>query len=274
MAQEIRNSTHEDLRPTEELVRLAIAEDDEDARWNLIGTLQLRGTREVLDAAASLIRSTNIRERQAGVDILAQLGAGEQPFAEDRFNLLAEALSKETDADVLQAIAIAFGHLRDPRCIDLVLPLASHPDCDVRYGVVHSLSGLNDPRAIAALINLSADEDEDIRDWATFGLGTLTEVDTPELREALCSRLADGCLDARAEAIAGLARRKDLRALEPVLEELSLESVDELAIEAAEELADLRLLHALLALKDRWSVERDGEIIYLEKAIAACTPQG
>ena len=54
------------------------------------------------------------------------------------------------------------------------------------------------------------------------------------------------------EAFVGLAYRKDSRIVKPLLEELAADNVDEMAIEAAGELGDSRLLPALLKLKDWW----------------------
>jgi HEAT repeat protein len=102
-----------------------------------------------------------------------------------------------------------------------------------------------------------------VRDWATFGLGTQIDTDTPEIREALHQRLNDPDADTRAEAMVGLARRKDLSALEPILEGLSGDEVDDLVIEAAAELGDPRLLPALVELKSKWS-ETSGDIAYLK----------
>jgi HEAT repeat protein len=132
------------------------------------------------------------------------------------------------------------------------------------------MSKQSDPRAIQALIGLSTDEDSVVRDWATFGLGTLTDYDSPELRDALIARLSDTCVDARFEALVGLARRKDNRALRPILESLSATTVYEMALEAAQELADPRLLPALLDLKKRWATDDDRFVADLDSAIDAC----
>src|SRR5205814_7161779 len=127
-----------------------------------------------------------------------------------------ELLETDQDVQVLSAACIALGHLHDPRAVEPLVRLKDHPSEDVRYGVVFGLSGQHDDLAIATLIELSADQDSDVRDWATFELGTILDidgVDTPPLREALPARLSDPDDDTRAEALAGLARRKDERVL-------------------------------------------------------------
>ena len=63
-----------------------------------------------------------------------------------------------------------------------------------------------------------------------------------------------------------MARRKDGRVFEPLLKELATEGVGSLAIEAAAEIADPRLLPLLLELKDDCLAASDD----IERAIAAC----
>ena len=48
-----------------------------------------------------------------------------------------------------------------------------------------------------ALIELSNDTQGDIRDWATFGIGTQTDLDNKQIRAALSARLNDRHRDAR-----------------------------------------------------------------------------
>jgi HEAT repeat protein len=107
-----------------------------------------------------------------------------------------------------------------------------------------------------------------LRDWATFALGTLHETDTPAIRDALADRLADIDIDTRCEALVGLARRRDQRALPSLHRELSGESVSPLAIEAATLIAIPQLIKELIALRARW----DGDTSLLEQAIQACLP--
>ena len=60
----------------------------------------------------------------------------------------------------------------------------------------------------------------DCRNWATFALGALSELDSPAIREALAARLADADDEVRGEAIGGLAKRQDERAVDAILGEL------------------------------------------------------
>src|SRR3954452_12733836 len=81
--------------------------------------------------------------------------------------------------------------------------------------------GYDDDRAVEALIALSADPPDGVRDWVTFALAVQIDRDTAEVRDALAARLEDSDVDARAEAIRGLARRRDERALDAALKAAS-----------------------------------------------------
>nr|WP_254053381.1 HEAT repeat domain-containing protein [Singulisphaera sp. GP187] len=139
----------------------------------------------------------------------------------------------------------------------------------MRDGVVHAMMGHEDPLAIEVLIGLTRDRESYIRDWACFALGTQVEVGTPNLRDALAERLTDEDDDARREAMVGLARRKDLRVVSPLLAALSSKSVWSMEVEAASLIADPRLYPELIALRGWWEVD----VELLEEAILACSPR-
>jgi len=270
LAMDPSRDTNADPRSTEELVELALAAPSEDAAWEFISVLHQRGNHEVLEAAERLCAGASAKERRMGASIVAQLGAPNSSYPAESLDCLAEMLGRETEDEVLAAIASALGHLDDPRSIDLLIPLKSHPSASVRYGVVHGVSGQNHPAAIQMLIELSRDEDQETRDWATFGLGTFIDSNSPEIREALFARLSDTFENTRTEALIGLARRKDLRVVAPLLKQLQAEYVAPIFLEAAMEIGDPRLLPALLELKEycRDTESEEGE--WLDKAIASC----
>lgn len=148
-----------------------------------------------------------------------------------------------------------------------------HADEGVRFGVVMGLLTLEDELAVQTLIELSTDADADVRDWATFGLGSQIELDTPAIREALVARLSDEDEDTRGEAMVGLARRHDSRMVAPLLTDLEHGYSGSLTLEAATEIADPLLYPALLALQTTWEGDRDNWLYHqLEEAIEACRP--
>jgi len=259
-----------DPRTNEELVDLALKEEDGDARWDLVTILIHRDPQKIFETAKHLCESKSSNEIKLGADLLGQLSKPDNVFHEESLSILFRIVDEETDANVLQSATVALGHLDNIRAVEHLVKLKNHPSEDVRHGVVFGLLTYEDERAIAALIELSKDEDDDVRSWATFGLGTQIDTDTPEIRDTLFARVEEGGDDnkdeIRGEAFVGLARRGDKRVIEPLLKELTSDSVGKLAVEAAKEIADSRLLPALLSLKEWWDVDKE----LLDEAILAC----
>jgi HEAT repeat protein len=247
--------------------RAAAIREDEEARWRCVVALQAGGSETAFRQAAAWSTSPLPLERALGADILGQIGgSGESSPFRDRSLALVVPLLRDPDVVVLRAATVALSHLGLRDRLEPLIALATHPDGGVRHGVVLALSGNDAPLAIATLIQLSADEDDHVRDWATFGLGSQTDIDIPELRAALAACLDDPNADVRAEAFTGLARVRDARAHAPILRELQSECVGKLAVEAARDFPSPALLDALLQLRSWWDV--DSEL--LESAIARC----
>ena len=245
-----------------------LGESDDDLVWNAIGALQRRGTHEILDRAIQLCTSFCALERRTGADILAQLGSPGRAFPEICFRTLLEMLERESRGDVLNSILVALAHQHRAESVSHAFRFRQHADADVRYGVVHVLTGQTEPLAVAGLIELTRDPVADIRDWATFGLGTQLDLDTPEIRECLMDRLTDTDDNTRCEALVGLAQRRDRRVLPALSRELKSEFVQVIAVEAASLIADPQLYPDLVALQKRWDADKQ----LLEDAIAACSP--
>lgn len=244
-----------DPRTARQLIGFALTVEDEHAAWAAINILRHRGDRETFEAARELCASDDPRARTWGVRVLAQLGIPERTFPDQSLNILLPLLAREQDVDLLSDIAFALGHIGDERAVAPLTALRNHPSPEVRYGVVHGLLCQERARAIQALIELSADEDTEVRDWATFGLGSQVNADTPEIRGALFARLADEDGATRGEALVGLARRNDERVIEPLIRALSSTNAGNLAVEAAQEIGDARLRPALLQLREQWGVD-------------------
>jgi HEAT repeat protein len=219
------SQTPQDNRSTRDLVNTVLSSNDEGAvdsvYWNAMSELHRGGTREVFEAARSLCESACPLEQRVGCGILAQLGAPEMPFASASFPLVASVLRNSANLDTLANALCALGWLRDLRGVDLVLPYLNHADSDIRYWVTQALTALHDDnRSIKGLIRLTADPSVEVRDWATFGLGSMTERDTPAIRNALVACLDDPDAIVRGEALVGLAKRQDERVVKPLLREL------------------------------------------------------
>lgn len=242
---------------TYDLINRALTEPDENKAWEAVDTLHFRATREVFEEARKLCRSECPQERGLGADILGQLGVPDRLYPNECVAILVEMSRTETNDETIGFICTALGHLHHPRAVEPLLLWKRHSDALIRWHVAVSLGGHEEPDAVEALIELSADPNDNVRDWATFGLGTQTDLDTPRLREALCARLNDPDPVTRAEAFVGLARRKDERVIAPLIEALDSTQLDgyepreDLVLEAVEEIADPRLLPSLLAMRDR-----------------------
>jgi HEAT repeat protein len=242
-----------DLRHTsvDELYALARSAEDEDAYWACVSELHTRVNDHTFRIADVLCDSLAIGERCLGADVLGQLGtvegqtAAEGPFASASARVLLRLLEEDDEPAVLSSAAIGLGHLRDERAIDRLAALAAHASSEVRRAVVHGLMGYDDDRAVRALVLLSDDEDPAVRDWATFSLGVQIDRDTSEVREALAVRLEDDDANTRDEAIRGLARRGDQRAVEPALAADPSPEIEEAIEQLAEATGDPRLRERL-----------------------------
>jgi methionyl-tRNA formyltransferase len=200
------------------LLGLALQEWDADPEWApFLAALCWRGGRDVLEAVRGLAGSDDPRQRSVAAYVLGQLGVPSRTFPDECAAELEAMAAREEDPVVLGTIAHAFGHLGPGYGDEVLLSLATHGSVAVRDGAARGLAGRQDPRAVEALIALSADDDAEVRDWATFALGTLAELDTPALREALAARLDDPDEETRVEAVLGLAVRRDPRAVGPAL---------------------------------------------------------
>lgn len=217
----------EDPSTIQDLIQLGLVQRklNEPIENDVIALKVLRrcANRTVFDIIKKLCESPAPEERAFAADVLGQFGvitqAGlERMFREEVVQALLELLAEEQVPEVLNSIGVAFGHLKEPRAIPLLIRYKNHPNPLAREGVTWGMMGLDDEIAIQTLIELSQDEETYIRDWATFELGSQTEVDTPALREALYRNIHDSDVDVRNEALAGLAMRRDKRVIPMILD--------------------------------------------------------
>jgi HEAT repeat protein len=211
---------------------------DDEAPWEAVHALRRIGTREVFERAAKWCGSNDPLARARGADVLAQLGkaAGRarNSFPEECYSVIVGLVQRETEPLPLAAAIAALGHLENPLAVPLIANFATHPDPDVRFDVAFALGCFpDDPLSVATLVQLMQDADEDVRDWATFGLGVLSQADSTEIREALVRRLNDSNENVREEAMVGLASRKDHRVLAHLRASLEQPTVTDRVIEAA-----------------------------------------
>jgi len=237
-----------------------------------LATVHYRGNREELEIGLEYTRSQDPKDRAVGADVLAQLGWSDRTFLDETFTELIRLLADE-DPNVIASAAVGLGHRGDMRAVPHLVALADHADSQVRFGVAFGLLGHDSAAAIACLIRLTSDMDRKVRSWAVFGLGSQTDADTPELREALFNALDDDDLEVRGEALVGLACRSDPRTREALLAEWERDVISALSLEAAQELRDPALLQSLTEIHAQFGAEGDDYFKgKLQDALEACRP--
>ena len=275
---------------TTDLLGTALAEahrdssdDNDELYWRVIA-LADRATREVFDAAAAWCRTGSATQKEVGANVLSRFrGASttETPFgpsilsqdrntgaATEQYRLEAFQVLRPLLADYRPSVVVAAIRALDESEDDSrgIIQHWDHPATEVRLAVAQALPCAEDcPDEVETLIRLSGDEDSSVRDWATFGLGTKCQVDSPRIRNALLVRLGDSDRETRSEAITGLAERGDRRVLGPLIAELYCNEVFDLSIEAAEELGAPELLPALTGVRQDF-----GPSELLDQAIRKC----
>lgn len=241
------------MRPLDARIHAALAAYDEATRWELIVGILDECPDDVFEASTGLIRGEHERERSLGADILGRLVGVDPDAGLDVGRALLPALRNECSPHAMASMIAALGHVGDPSALPDIIPLVRHPDPGVRLAVAFAVATVS-PRPLSddvklALIRLSRDEDPEVRDWATFGLGRLSNEESPEVTAALLARANDPHHEARAEALFGLAVRRDPRAVPHLIRALESGHVRGLEVDAAAEAADPRLLPALWALQ-------------------------
>ena len=223
----------------DELFAQTLAGDyDDESPWQAVRQLHNHGNRAIFDRALQWSSSPDPIKRARAADIIAQLGrtaTNREPFFPDEsLSTLARMVASETDPRPLASAIYGAGHFGDASLVPSVCTYKSHPDPGVRYAAAFALGCFpDDPAAIQALLFLMTDTESDVRDWATFGLGTRSDADSAEIRNALTTRLTDPDEATREEAAMGLAKRNDARVIPHLMGLMQLPEPTNLTFEAA-----------------------------------------
>lgn len=193
-------------------------EENPDAYWAAMREVQQREPAQVWEALVPLASSPDPVLRTLVPDVLRYLGGQPCPLLEQSIVLLREMLATEQDVLVLGAIATAFVDLRHPAVVELLLPLTRHELGEVRLSAVHGLIQATE-QVMDRFVELASDPEAEVRHWVLFALTALLEVrpqHANRLKEVFAKALNERHLEAKAEAVLGLARCRDRRAIEPI----------------------------------------------------------
>ncbi|MBD8389500.1 hypothetical protein [Dysgonomonas sp. BGC7] len=235
----------------EKLLSRLITNRSDKTYWLNIAELRIRATPAFFEQCILLTESNIPKKRMIGVDILSQLrdSVSIKPYSKKVLIHFLNLLKVEKDLSVIKSILYGIGHNNDNLVsnedIEYLTNYWLNKNSCVREGVVLALLGIDNPIAIDTLIKLSEDRYSNIRNWATFGLGSQIERDTPEIRHALFLRIYDKHQETKYEAILGLAKRKDSNIKNVIEQEILSQSYGTLLLEAVEKLQDVVFLPLL-----------------------------
>lgn len=254
----------------------AISDPDSPDRLALLREMRCRDDSETHRLVAERIQSDDPLDQVLALEVLGQFGFRRgRPWVEESLPVVISA-TDTSDPRVLCAAINALGLLADARALEVVLGFQDHEDAEVRREVALALPNVGgvplSPAAVDGLLVLMEDPADKVRDWATFGLGVLSDADDATIRRALTERLDDPGGNTAGEALVGLARRGDRSILPRMFRLLEMPDAGNLVVEAAGELGDPELLPALERLKSLGWDQRDSRGPILDTAIEACSP--
>ena len=207
-----------------------------------ISELRKRANEDIHNQAYNLAKSKYDKKKIIGIDVLAQLGFDPRILQKKTITLYFELLENEQGDDVLQALFYSISHNNEKLTKRQVLKLIefkNHKNKDVRFSLVYALSGVDNLKALDTLIELSEDKFSSIRNWATFGIGTLSEQTNEHIIKALWKRMQDKHQETKLEAIVGLANRNQVGVKKQIIQELKNGEYGTLLFEAIETLKDI-----------------------------------
>lgn len=210
---------------SEKLFTRLLTYKSETAHWDTIRELRSRAGKDIFEKACQLIRSTKVQERIIGAEILSQFGTPPRLWIKSILKLFFETLQKEKNAKVISTLLYGIGHNSEHLTrndIAYICTWKNNQNIEVQQALVFALGGLDNTIALDTLISFTESKQSSIRDWATFGIGALSDKDNAIIRKALWNRLSDKHKATRQEAIFGLAKRKDLRVKDVLKKELEI----------------------------------------------------
>lgn len=128
------------------------------------------------DAARPTLASASSQDRWAAVR--------DMPVSAENISLLSEALSKEEDKAVREALFTALARIATPDSIAVIIPYVRSDDASLRTGAMDALRGVPN-LVIPHLQSMLGDSDPDVRVLACDLGRVLTDRETPKLLYAI-----------------------------------------------------------------------------------------
>lgn len=161
-------------------------------------------------------------------------------------SLLIERL-RYPDNGVQRQAALALGRLGDVQAVDHLIAKLHSADSNVRYAVVRALGELKDSKALEPLLALATDDDQFVRVGVLNAVSTFQDERVPLL---LIAGLHDQEDFVRASAAIRLGKRREVTAVEPLIERLEEDEslfVQDMSADALGQIGDPRSETCLIA---------------------------
>tara|TARA_R110002126_G_scaffold4409_19_gene23233 strand:- start:2896 stop:3723 length:828 start_codon:yes stop_codon:yes gene_type:complete len=273
MTSELENLTVPELH--EAALRLLRVEPvgQSDELWEHVCELQARGEEQTFTRASGWCADADPLVRELGADVIAQLGhrdASPRPFDEASLPILL-GLLRDDDTRVREAALAGIGQTEaelSDWSLDDLRACATHQETSVRSAFARALNTflrVESDEVLGLCFQLMEDPDDEVRNWATFQLGSFEDLDNGSIREALLGRVRDKDAMVRAEALSGLALRKDERVPKLLFAELRGGEVEGPVFEAIAEMPDAKYVPLLTELEPT-----HGGSAYFADALEAC----
>jgi len=222
-----------------QLIHKAYKEEDDNAYMEYIHAIRKRANTQTLEIVRSMVYSKDHIKRDMAASILSQIAYPSKSFKGEAVYLLGRLLD-DKHKDVITSAIYGFGHRRCTRFANKIASLGNTESLQIKEALSFTLGWYENQESIYTLIRLMQDENDDVRNWATFSLAQINESNTQTIRDALFHNLSDQVLEIRGEALLGLARRKDERVKDAILDDLQKPFYGSWIFDAIMEMPDKR----------------------------------
>lgn len=164
--------------------------------YTFLVALHERADRSVLDAAATLVASSQPITQVQGLQILRELGPpAQRPIFPEIWDIIEPLASPDTDLDVLAWALRVLVSTGKPQALPTLLRFVDHSDPGIRSRVADGLLAVarpvDDPQAVAALLRLCDDNDPDVRWNALWEAREHLDKARPDVRAVMQRRATD-----------------------------------------------------------------------------------